>query len=82
MRYNFSLSRYTAWEISMLVLSGKGELRLIHGGVKNNYEHNIVVMNSYELPLCHKLQTMLQSCQLCRYKKGRSALPRNFTGMP
>ena len=22
---------------------------VIHGGVKNNYEHNIVVMNSYEL---------------------------------
>ena len=33
----------------MLVLSGKGELMLIHGGVKNNYERNIVVMNSYEL---------------------------------
>ena len=49
MRYNFSLSRYTAWEISMLVLSGKGELTLIHGGVENNYERNIVVMNSYEL---------------------------------
>ena len=32
-----------------VVLSGKGELMLIHGGVKNNYEHNIVVMNSYEL---------------------------------
>ena len=29
----------------MLVLSGKGELILIHDGVKNNYEHNIVVMN-------------------------------------
>ena len=49
MWYNFSLSRYTAWEISMLVLSGKGELMLIHGGVQNNYEDNIVVMNSYEL---------------------------------
>ena len=33
----------------MLVLSGKGELMLIHGGIKNNYEHNIEVMNSYEL---------------------------------
>ena len=33
----------------MLVLSGKGELMLIHGGVQNNYEDNIVVMNSYEL---------------------------------
>ena len=33
----------------MLVLSGKGELTLIRGGVQNNYEHNIVVMNSYEL---------------------------------
>ena len=41
----------------MVVLSGKGELMLIHGGVENNYKHNIVVMNSYEL--CHKLQTML-----------------------
>ena len=33
----------------MVVLSGKGELMLIHGGVENNYKHNIVVMNSYEL---------------------------------
>ena len=33
----------------MLVLSGKGELMLTNGGVKNNYEHNIVVMNPYEL---------------------------------
>ena len=49
MRYNFSLSRFSAWEISMLVLSGKGELMLIHGGIKNNYKHNILVMNSYEL---------------------------------
>ena len=30
-------------------LEWKGELMFIHGGVKNNYEHNIVVMNSYEL---------------------------------
>ena len=42
----FSLSRYTAWEISMLVLGGKGELMLIHGGVKNNYEHKY---SSHEL---------------------------------
>ena len=33
----------------MLVLSGRVELMVIHGGVKNNYEHNVVVMNS---PLC------------------------------
>ena len=33
----------------MLVLSGRVELMVIPGGVKNNYEHNIVVMN---LPLC------------------------------
>ena len=33
----------------MLVLSGRMELTVMHGGVKNNYEHNVVVMN---LPLC------------------------------
>ena len=32
----------------MLVLSGRVELMVMHGGVKNNYEHNVVVMN---LPL-------------------------------
>ena len=36
----------------MLVLSGRVELMLMHSGVKNNYEHNVVVMN---LPPC--LQT-------------------------
>ena len=33
----------------MLVLSGRVELMVMHGRVKNNYEHNLVVMN---LPLC------------------------------
>ena len=33
----------------MLVLSGRVELMVMHGGVKNNYDHNVVVMN---LPLC------------------------------
>ena len=33
----------------MLVLSGRVELMVMHGGVKNNNEHNVVVMN---LPLC------------------------------
>ena len=33
----------------MLVLSGRVELMVMHGGVENNYEHNVVVMN---LPLC------------------------------
>ena len=33
----------------MLVLSGRVELMVMHGGVKNNYEHNVVLMN---LPLC------------------------------
>ena len=33
----------------MFVLSGRVELMVMHGGVKNNYEHNVVVMN---LPLC------------------------------
>ena len=33
----------------MLVLSGRVELMVMHGGVKNNYENNVVVMN---LPLC------------------------------
>ena len=33
----------------MLVLSGRVELMVIHGGVKNNYEHNVVIMN---FPLC------------------------------
>ena len=33
----------------MLVLSGRVELMVMHGGVKNNYEHNVVVMN---VPLC------------------------------
>ena len=33
----------------MLVLSGRMELMVMHGGVKDNYEHNVVVMN---LPLC------------------------------
>ena len=33
----------------MLVLSVRVELMVMHGGVKNNYEHNVVVMN---LPLC------------------------------
>ena len=32
----------------MLVLSGRVELMIMHGGVKNNYKHNVVVMN---LPL-------------------------------
>ena len=32
-----------------LVLDGRVELMVMHGGVKNNYEHNVVVMN---LPLC------------------------------
>ena len=32
----------------MLVLSARVELMVVHGGVKNNYEHNVVVMN---LPL-------------------------------
>ena len=40
----------------MFVLSGRVELMVMHGGVKNNYEHNVVVMN---LPCVHKLQTML-----------------------
>ena len=29
----------------MYVLSGIVELMVMHGGVKNNYEHNVVVMN-------------------------------------
>ena len=29
----------------MLALSGRVELMVMHGGVKNNYEHNVVVMN-------------------------------------
>ena len=33
----------------MLVLSVRVELMVMYGGVKNNYEHNVVVMN---LPLC------------------------------
>ena len=33
----------------MLVLSGRVELMVMHGGVKNNNEHIVVVMN---LPLC------------------------------
>ena len=33
----------------MLVLSGRVELMVMHDGVKNNYEHNVVVTN---LPLC------------------------------
>ena len=33
----------------MLVLSGRVELMVMHGGVKINYEHNVVVMN---LSLC------------------------------
>ena len=33
----------------MLVLSGRVELMVMHDRVKNNYEHNVVVMN---LPLC------------------------------
>ena len=33
----------------MLVLNGRVEFMVMHGGVKNNYEHNVVVMN---LPLC------------------------------
>ena len=32
----------------MLVLSVRVELMVMHGGVKNSYEHNVVVMN---LPL-------------------------------
>ena len=28
----------------VLVLSGKMELMVMHGGVKNNYKHNVVVM--------------------------------------
>ena len=32
-----------------LVLSGRVELMVMHGGVKNNYEKKVVVMN---LPLC------------------------------
>ena len=32
----------------MLVVSGRVELLVMHGGDKNNYEHNVVVMN---LPL-------------------------------
>ena len=35
----------------MLVLSGRVELMVMRGGVKNNYEHNVVVMN---LPLCRQ----------------------------
>ena len=35
----------------MLVLSGKVKLMVMHGGVKNNYGHHVVVMN---LPLCPK----------------------------
>ena len=33
----------------MLVLSGRVEFMVMHGRVKNNYEHNVVVM---KLPLC------------------------------
>ena len=33
----------------MLVLSGRVKLMVMHGRVKNNYEHNVMVMN---LPLC------------------------------
>ena len=35
----------------MLVLSERVELTVMHDGVKNNYEHNVVVMN---LPLCQQ----------------------------
>ena len=35
----------------MLGLSERMELMVMHSGVKNNYEHNVVVMN---LPLCPK----------------------------
>ena len=56
----------------MLVLSGRVELMVMHGGVKNNYEHNVVVMN---LPLCSQTaefnfrslsnyQTSFYLCQL------------------
>ena len=41
-----------AWEISYdmyACLEWKSGALVMHGGVKNNYEHNIVVMN---LPLC------------------------------
>ena len=33
----------------MLVLSGRVELMVMHGVVKNNYEHNVMIMN---VPLC------------------------------
>ena len=36
----------------MLDLSGRVELMVMHGGVKNNYKHNVVVVMN--LALCQK----------------------------
>ena len=33
----------------------------MHGGVKNNYEHNVVVMN---LPLCPKTRLFISALNL------------------
>ena len=43
----------------MLVLSVRVELMVMHGGVKNNYEHNVVVMN---LPVCPQTADDINVC--------------------
>ena len=41
----------------MLVLSGRVELMVMHGGVKNNYEHNVVSG--------HELTSVSTNCRRC-----------------
>ena len=57
----------------MLVLSGRVELMVMHGGVKSNYEHNVVVMN---LPLCPQTaEFKLRSLNCLITKQATSAFP-------
>ena len=62
----------------MLVLSGRVELIVMHGGVKNNYEHNVVVMN---LPLCPQTAEFnFRSLNCLITKQATSAFPHIHTG--
>ena len=52
----------------LLVLSERVKLMVMHGGVKNNYEHNVVVMN---LTLCPQTADDSQVKELHIFRNSR-----------
>ena len=63
----------------MLVLSGRVELMVMHGRVKDNYEHSVVVM---DLPLCPQTaEFKFRSLNCLITKQARSAFSPHSHGL-